>query len=119
MNSSRRSFIKNVSGLTAGLTAFGMVPGVFNACTGTNKMFFSISLAQWSLHRYFERWTSGGYTDGEADPLDFPVITRNEFGIDGLEYVNTFYYEKINQAGYLSELKNRSESEGMKKISAL
>lgn len=114
MNRSRRSFIKNVSGLTAGLTTIGMVPGMLSACTGTNKMFFSISLAQWSLHRYFKRWTSEGYTDGEADPLDFPVITRNEFGIEGLEYVNTFYYEKINETGYLSELKNRSESEGMK-----
>jgi L-ribulose-5-phosphate 3-epimerase len=116
MNSSRRSFIKNVSGLTAGLTAFGMVPGMLNSCTCAGKMFFSISLAQWSLHRYFKRWTEGGYTDGEKDPLDFPVITRNEFGIEGLEYVNTFYFEKINETGYLSELKNRSESEGMKNL---
>ncbi len=116
MNRSRRSFIKNVSGLTAGLTTIGMVPGMLNACTGANKMFFSISLAQWSLHRYFKRWTSEGYTGGEEDPLDFPVITRNEFEIDGLEYVNTFYYEKINEARYLSELKNRSESEGMKNL---
>ena len=116
MNKSRRSFIKNVSGLTAGLTAFGMVPGIFNACTGTGKMFFSISLAQWSLHKYFKRWTSDGYTDGEADPLDFPVITRQEFGIEGLEYVNTFYFEKIKEAGYLSEMKNRSENEGMKNV---
>jgi sugar phosphate isomerase/epimerase len=89
---------------------------MLNACTGANKMFFSISLAQWSLHRYFKRWTSEGYTGGEKDPLDFPVITRNEFEIDGLEYVNTFYYEKINEAGYLSEMKNRSESEGMKNL---
>ena len=116
MNSSRRSFIKNVSGLTAGLTTIGMVPGMLNACTCTGKMFFSISLAQWSLNRYFKRWTDEGYTDGEADPLDFPAITRNEFGIEGLEYVNTFYFEKINEAGYLSELKNRSESEGMKNL---
>jgi sugar phosphate isomerase/epimerase len=114
MDNSRRSFIKNVSGLTAGLTAFGMVPGMLNSCAGAGKMFFSISLAQWSLHRYFKRWTSGGYTDGEGDPLDFPAITRNEFGIDGLEFVNTFYFEKINEAGYLSELKNRCDSEGMR-----
>jgi len=113
MDNSRRSFIKNVSGLTAGLTTLGMVPGMLNACAGAGKMFFSISLAQWSLHRYFKRWTSGGYTDGEGDPLDFPSITRNEFGIDGLEFVNTFYFEKIKEAGYLSELKNRCDSEGM------
>lgn len=116
MKNSRRSFIKNVSGLTAGLTTLGMVPGIFSACTGTGKMFFSISLAQWSLHKHFTRWTDSGYTDGEGDPLDFPVITRKEFGIEGLEYVNTFYYEKINETGYLSELKNRSESEGMKNL---
>ena len=93
-----------------------MVPGMLNACTGKGKMFFSISLAQWSLHKYFKRWTSDGYTDGEADPLDFPVITRQEFGIEGLEYVNTFYYEKINETGYLSEMKKRSENEGMKNL---
>lgn len=116
MNSSRRSFIKNVSGLTAGLTTLSIVPGLLNACTCTGKMFFSISLAQWSLHKHFKRWTSDGYTDGEGDPLDFAAITRKEFGIEGLEYVNTFYFEKINEAGYLSELKNRSESEGMKNL---
>jgi L-ribulose-5-phosphate 3-epimerase len=114
MNNSRRSFIKNVSGLTAGLTTLGMVPGLFTACSGADKMFFSISLAQWSLHRYFKRWTPEGYTDGEGDPLTFASMARNEFGIGGLEYVNTFYYETINETGYLSELKNRSESEGMK-----
>jgi sugar phosphate isomerase/epimerase len=93
-----------------------MVPGVLNACIGERKMFFSISLAQWSLHRYFKRWTYDGYTDGAADPLDFPVVARNEFGIEGLEFVNTFYYEKINEAGYLSELKNRCDGEGMKNL---
>jgi sugar phosphate isomerase/epimerase len=116
MNNSRRSFIKNVTGLTAGITAFSMVPGMLSSCTFAGQKFFSISLAQWSLHRYFKRWTQGGYTDGEADPLDFPVITRNEFGIEGLEYVNTFYYEKINETGYLNELKNRCDSEGMKSV---
>ncbi len=116
MKKSRRSFIKNVSGLTVGITALGMVPEIFNACTGPAKMFFSISLAQWSLHRYFKRWTSEGYTDGEGDPLDFPVVTRNEFGIEGLEFVNTFYYEKINETGYLAELKNRCDSEGMNNL---
>ena len=99
MNSSRRSFIKNVSGLTAGLTTLGMVPGMLNACTCKGKMFFSISLAQWSLHRYFKRWTSDGYTGGDADPIDFAAITRNEFGIEGLEYVNTFYFEKNKRSG--------------------
>jgi L-ribulose-5-phosphate 3-epimerase len=114
MNNSRRTFIKNASGMAAGLTAYGLLPGMLNACTGGNKMFFSISLAQWSLHRYFKRWTEEGYTDGEADPLDFPRITRNEFDIEGLEFVNTFYYEKIDETGYLSELKKRCDAEGMK-----
>jgi len=116
MNNNRRTFIKNVTGLTAGITAFGMVPGMLPSCACAGPKFFSISLAQWSLHRYFKRWTQGGYTDGEADPLDFPAITRNEFGIEGLEYVNTFYYEKINETGYLNELKNRCDSEGMNSV---
>ena len=116
MNNSRRTFIKKASGLAAGLSVLGLMPGMLNACTGGGRMFFSISLAHWSLHRYFKRWTSEGYTDGEADPLDFPVVTRREFGIEGLEFVNTFYFEKINDKGYLSELKNRCDGEGMKNL---
>ncbi len=116
MSKSRRSFIKQVSGLTAGITAYSVLPGMLNGCTCPDKMFFSISLAQWSLHRYFKRWTSDGYTNGEGDPLDFPAISRNEFGIDALELVNTFYFEKVNAQGYLGELKNRCDSEGVKSL---
>jgi sugar phosphate isomerase/epimerase len=116
MSESRRSFIKKVSGLTAGLTAISVVPGMLNACNASGRMFFSISLAQWSLHRYFKRWSPSGYSDGEGDPLDFPIISRNEFGIDAIEYVNTFYYETVNDQDYLNELKKRCDGEGVKSL---
>ncbi|MCB0375457.1 MAG: sugar phosphate isomerase/epimerase, partial [Sinomicrobium sp.] len=46
----------------------------------SNGLFFKISLAQWSLHKaLFAK---------EIDNLDFARIAREEFDVDGLEYVN-------------------------------
>jgi sugar phosphate isomerase/epimerase len=116
MNKSRRDFIRNVAGLSAGIAASGMLPGLLASCKGSVKPFFSISLAQWSLNDTLRRWTNQGYTDGEKDPLDFPVMARNLFGIGAVEYVNTFFYEKAEDREYLSELKNRCEGEGVKSV---
>ena len=44
---------------------------------------FGISLAQWSLHK--------ALYDGELDNLDFPRVARREYGIDAVEYVNSFF----------------------------
>jgi L-ribulose-5-phosphate 3-epimerase len=115
MEKSRRKFIRNMAGIGTGLAASSVFPGVLSSCNSPEPLFFSISLAQWSLNNTLKRWTSDGYTDGK-DPLDFPVMARNQFGIDAVEYVNTFYYEKAEDKSYLSELKNRCEGEGVKSL---
>lgn len=51
--------------------------------------FFKLSLAQWSLHKPI--------FDGKLDPMDF-AEKANEMGFDGIEYVSTFYAEKIKNA---------------------
>jgi sugar phosphate isomerase/epimerase len=112
MDYKRRDFIKTLAGSTAGVAALGSLTGILNACTSSPELFFRISLAQWSLHRHFSRWANGQFTEG-ADGLDFPSITRNEFGIAAVEYVNTFFYDKAGDTGYLTELKNRCEGEGV------
>lgn len=96
--------------------------------TTTTPMFFKISLAQWSLHKSFfgpiiengfEPFIQAMQTDpdsalqGELDPIDFPVIARQEFGIDTIELVNTFYFTKAKNMDYLKELKNRAAGEGV------
>lgn len=65
---------------------------------------FTISLAQWSLHK-----TLYG---GKLDHLDFPRAARREYGIEAVEYVNSFFKEK-GSASYNAELKKRCEDEGV------
>ena len=54
---------------------------------------FKISLAEWSLHRALE--------SKQLDHLDFPAITRRDFGIEAIELVNTFFKDKTRDQKYL------------------
>lgn len=48
--------------------------------------------------------------------LDFPVKAREEFGIDGIEYVNRFFMDKAKSTDYLKELKSRCKDNGVKSL---
>ena len=65
---------------------------------------FSISLAEWSLHRTLGR-------DGR-DNLTFPQKAR-AFDIDAIEYVNSFFKDKARDEEYLAELNKRCREEGV------
>ena len=71
-------------------------------------MDFEISLAQWSLHR--------SLYSGELDHLDFAKISKENFGIDAIEYVNSFFFEKAEDKSYLREMKNRADDYGVKSL---
>lgn len=71
------------------------------------EKWFSISLAQWSLHRAFKA--------GELNSDDFAQIAHRDYGIDGIEYVNQFYREKASDA-YWGEMRKRADSEGVKSV---
>lgn len=116
MEHRRRKFIRQMAGIGTGLAATTVFPGILGACNGPTPLFFSISLAQWSLHRTFRRWDNDHYTNATGDPLDFPIMARHQFGIDAVEYVNTFFYHKAGDKNYLAELKNRCEGEGVKSL---
>ena len=143
MDTSRRKTIKQLStGLaTAGL--FGLSTSTFSCASEdaktTEKMaktattpkepFFKISLAQWSLHNSFfgDILKSGDFaafgkalmTDpdsvlqGELNPIDFPAIAKKEYGVDAVEFVNTFYFNKAKNMDYLKDLKGRCDGEGV------
>jgi sugar phosphate isomerase/epimerase len=68
---------------------------------------FSYSLAQWSLHRALE--------DKTLDPLDFAGKAK-ELGFTGIEYVSSFYAEKVLDTMYMAELKNRAEQNGIQSL---
>jgi sugar phosphate isomerase/epimerase len=66
---------------------------------------FKISLAQWSLHR--------ALAAKEVDHLDFARIARQDYGIEAIEYVNSFFKEKAKDAAYLAEMNRRAADQGV------
>ena len=65
---------------------------------------FEISLAEWSLHRTLRK--------GDLTNLEFPAKARS-FGITAVEYVNSFFKDKADDAAYLKELKRRCDDQGV------
>jgi len=83
---------------------------------------FRISLAEWSLHRALGA--------GAIDHLDFPRAARRDYGIEAVEYVNTFFldrnaprptenaYFRGREADgqYLRDLKRRADDAGVRSL---
>lgn len=67
-----------------------------------------ISLAEWSLHRTLNK--------GELDPIDFPRVTREQFGLDAVEYVNSFYKKWATDESYFVRLRRRCDELGVKSL---
>ncbi len=75
---------------------------------GPRSLDFEISLAQWSLHR--------SLYSGKLNHLDFAKISKENFGIDAIEYVNSFFFEKAEDKSYLKEMKSRADDHGVKSL---
>ncbi len=71
-----------------------------------NKLFFKISLAEWSLHR--------SLFNGEMSHLDFPAIAQREYGIEAVEYVSTFF--KGTETKYLNKLLQQTIAYDVKSV---
>jgi len=102
-NKDRRSFIKDLGMLTAAAGLSSLLP--FDLQAYTKKEFFSISLAEWSLHKslFGKKMTN----------LEFPLKAKNEFGINIVEYVSPFFDKKETDATYLKQLVNITHNEGI------
>ncbi|MBL7697921.1 MAG: sugar phosphate isomerase/epimerase [Chitinophagaceae bacterium] len=70
------------------------------------KPWFNISLAQWSLNKTLFA--------NKITNLDFPAVSKKQFGIDTVEYVNLFFKDKAEDTGYLDELLKRCNDNGVK-----
>lgn len=124
MSTNRRRFLQQLGGFAAG---FGALSTAFAACNDANtgseskkletpdaaaaptmaaRLFFEISLAQWSLHKPL--------FDKQIDNLDFPLIAKRDYGISIVEYVNTFFKDKAKDEKYLAELLKRCHDNGVK-----
>ncbi|MDI9860196.1 sugar phosphate isomerase/epimerase family protein [Flectobacillus roseus] len=107
---SRRDFLKTFAA-TSGVMAFA--PEMLAASEASKKLFFEISLAEWSLHK--------AIFGGQMTNLDFPVKARKDFGIGIVEYVNTCFKsstkdfkENGKDSAYLKELLMRCNDNGVK-----
>jgi sugar phosphate isomerase/epimerase len=105
----RRQFLQSVAA-SAAIAGLASRFAVAADSTTSSDQPFQISLAEWSLHRtLFDK--SKGVTN-----LDFPRIAKEEFGIDGIEYVNQFFKDKARDEAYLGDLKKRCEDHGVKSL---
>ncbi len=108
IRSSRRDFLVGTS------MAAGSIAIARSSLTSSNLFAaaadqpFKISLAQWSLHRALKA--------GQMDNLDFAKVTKAEFGIDAVEYVNQFFKDKAEDKGYLGEMKKRASDLGVTSV---
>lgn len=109
MNSNtRRIFIKQSALAAAGLAVSSMLPSFSLFAEEQKKFTFDISLAQWSLHK--------ALFSGQITNLDFPVVAKQQYGFEAVEYVNQFFKDKATDTAYLNQLKQRCDDNGVKSV---
>ena len=101
---SRRSFLA----ASAGAVAAGLATQTVSAALPAAAPKYRISLAQWSLHRALK--------GGKMDNLDFAAVTKKEFGIEAVEYVNQFFKDKATDKAYLAEMNKRAGDAGVEQL---
>ena len=109
--------------------------GETNTATPTGpptEPLFKISLAEWSFHNALFNpnllklsWAEIGdklhndyefvIANSQMKHLDFPAKAA-AMGFEGVEFVNTFFFNRAEDTEYLSELKNRCASEGVQPL---
>lgn len=104
----RRSFLKHLGVGALGVSVLPAFAKSIIPAAGNKKLFFDISLAEWSLHR-----TLFG---GKLSNLDFPETAAKKFGIHAVEYVNQFFKDKAKDKKYLADLNQRAKDNGVKNV---
>lgn len=103
----RRDFLKQTTIATGAIAITGLA-GTISRGEENDKVPFKISLAEWSLHKTIFA--------GKLDNRDFAKTSKQEFGIEAIEYVNQFFKDKAQDKKYLSDLKSRGEDQGVKTL---
>lgn len=98
--------------MAAFATATSVVPMGFSqeqlAKTAAAEPLFRISLAEWSFHN--------ALFSKELDHLDFALTAKRDFGIEAVEYVNSFFKDKAADKAYLAEMKKRCDDNGVRSL---
>lgn len=119
----RRIFGKHILGGLAGMSLFPIF-----ACNNENKAkpnqsdkkdqkvktqkldtgpFFKLSLAQWSFHRALK--------GGQMDHLQFAAKAKS-LGFAGVEYVNQFFSDKVENAAYLEKMNEEASQNDIEQL---
>ncbi len=77
-----------------------------SAAQPSTEPLFRISLAEWSLHRALQ--------EGRLDHVNFARVAREQYGLDAVEYVNTFFKDKATNESYIRDLRTRAGDHGVK-----
>jgi len=109
-NLSRRKFLERSALFgAAGLTIPSVLKGTSLNLSSHSGPFIrknDISLAQWAL---VDELRAGKWKN-----LDFPRIAREDFGLNGVEFVNTLF--DVPTADYLKQLKRNAEDYGVELV---
>lgn len=108
MKITRRNFIEKTAVLGAsGLVAPSLLKASENQTIEIPRMIKDdISIAQWALVEEIRA--------GKWKTLDFPKIARQDFGINGIEFVNTLF--EVPTENYLQQLKKNANDQGVTMI---
>ena len=127
----RRKFLKNSAAITGGVSIVGLSSAAISGYSSSKDPLFKISLAEWSLNKsIYGKSRQLGWEEfaklltddpdailqGDVKHLDFAKIARQDFGIDAVEYVNTFFFNKATDLNYLKEMKTIASGEGVKSL---
>ena len=104
----RRTFLQSSAAAALALATAPLV----RAARDEKAPLFKISLAQWSLHKAFFSKDKAAH----LDPLKFAEITKKEYDIGAVEYVNQFYAAKKKDEGYLKDLKKVAADNGVTSV---
>lgn len=92
--------------LAAGTAA--LASPLFGRAATPKDQLFKISLAQWSLHKAYRAKT--------LDPMLFAKTAKDDYGIDGVEYVNQFYKDKKGDDGAAAQLRKVADDAGVRSV---
>ena len=95
--------------------AFILIPFAMLQCnskpeskTAISQKELNLSLAQWSIHRALE--------SGSLRAEDFASIAKNDFGIQAVEYVNSFYKDHATDKAFWEKMRAVADSLQVKSL---
>ena len=105
----RRSFLKQTALASAAAGFASLSAGCQSTGYAARKPLYSISLAEWSLHKTI-------LNEKKLTNFDFPKVARRDFQIEAVEFVNQMFMDKAQDMTYLRELQRICEGEGVRSV---